>query len=240
MQRYSMQNVPYCLIATLAVLVIAAAPCLAVPMPAVFVPDFTHCDGPTLTTFNLTHELGDGPATNPFPIDERIRVVVASSSDPTLFDCDPDDGIANDYIVRMQNLSPHTWTDLYFVTDEFGSILGQYDGFMVNPAFPSDPRTPAFRIDGTITPGVHNPLRAESAVADELFTPGEVWEFGIVNFNGGVPSFGSIGFGASGLPNPNSNASILANQAPIPEPASACLAIAGALTTIATLRYRWG
>ncbi len=211
---------------------------LAVPMTGVFVPDPLHCDGPNLTDYTLTHELGDGPAANPFPIDERISVTVTPSSDPTLFQCEGDDGIANDYIVRMQNVSPKTWMDLYFVTDEFGSILGQYDGFMLNPAFPNDPSTPAFRIDGTITPGVHNPLRSESVIPDELFTPGEIWEFGIVNFNGGTPSFGSIGFGASGLPNPDSNVSILANPAPIPEPAAGMLAIISLLATTATWRLR--
>ena len=206
----------------------------AVPMPGVFLPDML-CDGPNLTTYALTHELGDGPVANPFPIDERIAVTVAVSQDSRLFQCVADDGIANDYIVEIQNVGPNTWKDLYLVTDEFGQILGQYDGFMQNPAFPNDPLTPAFRIDGTVTPGVHNPLFSESVSPDEYFDPNEVWEFGIVNFNGGTPTFGSIGFGAAGLIDPNSNVSILAN--PVPEPAGASLASA-VLLFLWTVRRR--
>lgn len=195
----------------------------AVPMPGTFQPG-TLCDGPNLTSFELTHELGDGPAANPFPIDERIAVTVTPSQDPRLFECVADDGVSNDFIVNIQNTSTWIWEDLYLVTDEFGGILGQYDGSMTNPAFPTDPDTPAFRIDGTITPGVHNPLFAESLVDDEIFDLGEVWTFGITNFSGGTPTFASIGFGPSGFSDPNSNVSILAN--PVPEPTGANLAVA--------------
>ena len=68
-----------------------------------------------------------------------------------------------------------------------------------------------------MTPGVNNPLLLESGVADEIFSAGETWDFFVVNFTGGVPSFGSVAsFGFGSLPNQFSTASILAN--PVPEP----------------------
>ena len=118
-------------------------------MNGIFHPDPMRCDGPLLPpNFHLTHELGTGTAAQPFPANERIGVSATPSTNPTYFECDSDDGVQNDWTIRITNLSGNSWQDLYLVTDEFGPILGipgQFDGFMENPLFPNDPRTPACR-----------------------------------------------------------------------------------------------
>lgn len=215
------------IIASVAVGQFFYGPVQAVPINGLFQPDPMHCDGPTLPSQMLTHELGDGTAAFPFPINERISVNVQPLPVP-FQSCEPDDGMANDWLIRIVNLSPISWQDLYFVADDFGFVVGNYDGVMLDLSNPGVAPTQAFRIDGTVTAGVNNPLQLETATVNEVFEPGETWVFSLINFKTGVPSFGSVGaFGAGSQQNSASTASILAN--PVPEPSGVFAAAAGLL-----------
>lgn len=197
-----------------------AASAQAVPVQGRYLDIAGACDDPGPRFFQ--HEIGDIPA---FPLDEGI---ISTSTpwlvDPAVVPCAPDDGVANDWLVTMTNVSPFPYADLFFVAD-LGYKVGNFDGEAEDLAFPGF--TDAFRIDGTVTPGVNNPLLFEGGVINEVFSPGETWEFVVVNFTGGPPVFDSAGaFSASSALTPPSNASILARQ--VPEPATLGLLIIGA------------
>jgi hypothetical protein len=216
---------------TVACVALSLAPVArAVPMPGNYVDD-QRCD-PVANT-GLTHELGNVTV---FPANEAFIVSVAPTNQTI---CVPNDGIANDWIVRIVNVSGIAWQDLFFVSDG-GTTVGNADGVMFNPAIATAPPTDAFRIDGTLTvTGMNDNLLSESMASNEIFQPGEIWDFMVSNFNSpgfAPPQFNTIGFGfATPAPSP-SNASILAN--PIPEPAS--LGLIGMVGVAMGMRRRAG
>jgi len=184
----------------------------AVPMPGNFVDD-QRCD--PVSNRSLTHELGNVTV---FPTNEAFIVSVVPTSQTI---CVPNDGIANDWLVRIVNVSGLSWQDLFFVCDG-GVTVGNADGVMFNPAMATAPPTDAFRIDGTLTvTGMNDNLLSESMANNEIFQPGEIWNFMVSNFMSpgfAPPLFNTIGFGFATPAPSTSQASILAS--PIPEPAS--------------------
>ena len=193
----------------------------AVPVSASYV-DLSACDnhGSQL----LKHELGDASV---FPIDEAIIVSAVLAPDPGHFTCASDNGQIDEWRVQITNISPYDYRDLFFVVDA-GLGFSNVDGLiedLANPGF-----TEAFKIDGTVTPGVNNALVFESGPVDEVFQSGETWEFLVTNFDGTpfspAPLFNSPGgFSLSSGGGPPSNASIVANL--VPEPASLGLLLIG-------------
>ncbi len=189
----------------------------AVPVDGFYVED-PRCD--PIPDQPLPHEIGEIA----FPIDELIEVVIV----PGTPICVPDDGIPNDFLVRMTNLSPFPYINLFFVADDFG-LVGNADGTVFDFADPALVPTDAFRIDGTVTvTGLNDNLIFESLVFDEIFSPGETWEFLVTNFGpppplvGPPPVFDSVGaFAGTSAGFPPSTASILATQ--VPEPSTALL-----------------
>jgi hypothetical protein len=192
-------------------------------------PAFTNtpeCDNPRLTA---THELGVQPT---FPVDERIRVSVSTS---TLVVCSrppfagmarPDDGIANSWQVAITNLSPNEYTDLWFVADG-NNLIGNRDG-TVNG---SD----AFRID---TDGNNRPLRSQSRIGPN-FEPNDTWTFIVQDYNWSVgalmPTFGSNGIAGNSVGAADgSTASIIARL--VPEPSTLSLLI-GSLVNLIIIAY---
>lgn len=195
---------------------LAAGQASAIPVQAVYIDDPLGCDQHGAQ--ELTHELGEAAV---FPIDEALAITVTQTTIPSVhFECVPDDGVPNEWVIRIINLSNIAYQDLFFVADE-GASVGNFDGRVEDTTFPGF--TTAFRIDGTVTPGINNPLLSESGPVDEILDPGEIWQFTVTNFSPfAPPSFGSPGtFSASSSLNGASNASILAN--PVPEPASLAL-----------------
>jgi hypothetical protein len=182
----------------------------------------------------LPHEIGE---TAVFPVDELIDVLVFTGT-PI---CVPDDGAPNDFLVSITNLSPFPYVNLFFVADE-DVFVGNSDGVVADLAGAPGIVADAFRIDGTVTvTGLNDNLLFESLAINEIFEPGETWEFLVTNFvvpAGGVPTpvFDSPGlFAGSSVGVPLSNASILATQ--IPEPSTALLLGIG-LSGLAFLRRR--
>jgi hypothetical protein len=198
---------------------------VANPIQGVVVDD-ARCDFVGATLFD---ELGSAPI---FPPGEIIDVNVQPT---TLVVKVPDDGQPNDWRVRIVNLTGQPWGSainrpLFFVANIPFSV-GNADGTADFTPFPGF--SDCFEIDSL---GLNQNLITESMAADNIFMPGESWEFLVTNFlAGGVggwlpPSFRSLGHsvgagGALGL----STASIVAGI-PIPEPASvSMLVVAGGL-----------
>jgi hypothetical protein len=185
----------------------------AVPINGLYTED-PRCDA--IPTQTLSHELGRVPF---FPINEAIDVNVT----PAQFTvCVPDDGIANDWIVSMTNISGVAWKNLFFVANQ-GMTIGNADGSMIDLIGAPGATTDAFRIDGTVTVALNNNLLGESfGPPDEIFSPGEIWRFNVSNFmgvNGGIlpPMFTTPGkFAGSAPVTSTDTASILA--IPVPEP----------------------
>jgi hypothetical protein len=192
-----------------------SAAAFAVPVNGVYIED-GRCEN--LPNWLLTHELGDALT---FPANEAIVVNVIPT--PFLTVCVPDDGIANDFLVQITNVSGSDWVDLYFVGD-LGMQVGNADGALWDTAPLPGAITDAFRIDGTVTAGINNNLLFESIFVDEIFQNGERWDFKVDNFmhpSGVVfpPIIMTPGVFANSDPvvtPPLNTASILAN--PIPEP----------------------
>jgi hypothetical protein len=205
-----------------------ASPAQAVPITGIYHDD-PRCDA--IPNQTLTHELGQNQF---FPLNEALDINVTPA---TFTVCVPDDGIANDWIVQITNISGVTWKNLFFVAD-LGMKVGNADGSMEDAIGAPQVFTDAFRIDGTVTVGLNNNLLGESGPIDEVLQPGEVWRFNVSNFSGpaGAPAFPPIfrtpGVFAGSSPlliPPVSTASILA--IPVPEPTSIGIAccIGGAL-----------
>ncbi len=223
MQTHTQNNTLRQLIAGGAVMSCFAAGAHAVPVVGLYTDSATGCDSHGDQT--LLHELGDAAV---FPIDEALEIIATQVEVPSHFECVPDNGVPDEWVIRITNISPLAYTDLFYVAD-LGVSVGNYDGgiFDVVTLDPGD----AFRIDGTVTPGINNPLLSESGPVDEILDPGETWQFTITNFSlfGVAPSFGSPGgFAATSSPDlAASNSSILANV--VPEPASLSLLALGML-----------
>ncbi len=199
----------------------------AYPVQAQFTGDPAGCD--LVPTTPLTHELGEAAAG--FPINEQI----VASALPTNTTVCGDDGIANDWEVRMVNLSGVSYKDVFFVVDDpYG--VGNWDGYVTD--LTSGAATRSLRIDGTLTiTGSNDNLQAESGLADEIFDPGEQWSFLVTNFMApGAPRFDSIGFGAGSAGGPFSTASILANI--VPEPTALALLALGGVAMLRRTRAR--
>jgi hypothetical protein len=199
----------------------------AVPISGNYLED-ARCD--VIPNQHLTHELGDAAT---FPPNEALLI---SLQQVNFTVCVPDDGVANDWIVQIQNVSGTAWQDLFFVVD-FHVVVGNADGMMEDAIGAPGVFTDAFRIDGTVTAGANNNLLFESGPVDEVLQPGEIWRFAVSNFVA-VTSAGlqppilitpGIFAGSAPFPNTPGNCSILAN--PVPEPAisAGLLVAAGAL-----------
>jgi hypothetical protein len=231
-------NRNHVLVSAVASVLAAGSTAIAVPVNGFYVDD-ARLDNPPNQA--LSHELGEHhPPTFYFPINEGLEITV----NPSPIYIVPDDGIQNDWIVRILNISGQAWTDLFFVAD-LGLSIGNADGSVYDTVPLPGTIVDAFRIDGTVTPGVNNNLLSESMVADEILSPMEVWQFAVTNYadpagTSPPPLFRAPGMFANTEPfgtAPNgSTASILAN--PIPEPGAVAVAALGAgLTLLRRRRY---
>lgn len=122
-------------------------------------------------------------------------------------------------LLSITNSTNRTFSDLWYVADPETSITN-FDGKINSNA--------AFKIDGTVTVNLNNPLISESILTDELFSPGETWKFIIDSYVNAVSvpasQLGSIGVGSdsaeAGITIPVSTGSVIAM---VPEPGTALL-----------------
>lgn len=208
------------LLALVASTLLSAGSALAVPIQAHYV-DSTDCD--TQGEQFPSHELGS--AVSSFPVDELIEVSVQPGS----IVCVGDNGLADDFLVTMTNKGSVAYTDLFFVADS-GSSVGNFDGFIEDIAGPPGAFEQAFKIDGTVTLGANNSLISEDMGINEIFEPGETWQFLVTNFVTPAslppaPVFGSAGAFAGTSAALTSNASIVGT--PVPEPSTGLLVSLG-------------
>jgi len=207
---------------------VAALNAGAVPISGVYVED-SRCD--VVPNQSLKHEIGIAAI---FPGNEAITYFVT----PAQFTvCVPNDGLANDWIVNMTNVSTVFYQDLFFVAD-LGVTVGNSDGSVFDAVLAPGVVTDAFRIDGTVTAGVNMNLLGESFAFDEIFAPGETWRFAVSNYGAlnsagqfAPPDFLTPGIfaGSSPFGQVPGNASILANEV-IPEPGTiSVLLVAGGM-----------
>jgi len=184
---------------------------------------------------NGLHELGNQIASDPtgasyqvpFPNNEWIMSNWIFTEETSCFEPETDDPRIPNVLVSIKNMTGVPWSDLWYVADvgylEPGApgiaetTLTNHDGW-VNGGL-------AFKIDSI---GVNRPLVFESMTVDDIFEPGEQWDFIIQDYWNmfGLPpsAFGSIGVGwgsssfpwPTGIPDPLmlSSGSIIAIPAP--------------------------
>ena len=164
-----------------------------------------------LWTPQWVHELGRNPAgAAPFPQNELIGSYYYNTQTFQYVPCaqNPDNPNILNPVVGIINLTSITWTNVWYVADlQAGGPppIANDDGW-VNGAL-------AFKIDNI---GLNTPLVFESLIPNNIFEPGEVWEFVIqdyVNLNGLAPSaFFTVGVPSG--PDQISSGSIIAIPAP--------------------------
>ena len=146
-------------------LVVLAVLVMATPSAAIEV-EVSHQDRPTcdpLFVPQLVDELG-----LMFPPDELIT---AEDFVTEMVACPSTDSpnIPN-VVVEMRNLTTRSFSDVWYVSDP-ETMISNTDGLVNNEK--------AFRIDSMISnPGGANlPLIFESIAANDIFQPGEIWQF---------------------------------------------------------------
>ncbi len=179
---------------------------------------------------SATEELGDPAVFSAGQQIEHVSTFVSTSA------CAATDNpnLINSLVV-MTNLTHRTWRDLYYVGDP-STVFSNVDG--VGDAGVSNLDGLAFRIDSI---GVNRPLIFESIVADNLFQPGEQWQFIVQDFSspiGAPDSFFSVGFADASVTVIETSAASIVQF--VPEPASALMWLLALLGfAMDRIRPRW-
>lgn len=191
-------------------------------------------------------ELGIGSSggavgvTGPFPKDEEIS---AYSTTEHLTVCQQtDDPDVPDAILRITNLTdpPRSFQELWYVGNP-NTFLSNVDGVVFQAGHEHYGAGKAFRIDRK---GINQPLLSESAKNNNIFEPGETWEFIIQDFAagpigtlaGGAANLASIGVAGGSLLGGDSSGSIIG--IPVPEPSSFMLLMIGLAWPVAYWNQR--
>jgi len=173
------------------------------------------------------HELGTAPVFTAFP-DEFIFADAEFFDIQVCFDTSPDnipdDDLVPNAVIRMSNNTGIAWKEVWYVADE-ETYHSNFDGWVGET---SALMTTAFRIDSKVSDpgGVHHPLIGESMTPDDIFEPGEWWQFVIQDYSNTLGLLASD-LGSIGVPSLNpgvndlSSGSIIA--VPVPEPATMLL-----------------
>ena len=188
--------------------------------------DLPSCDSHGLRA--ATEELGD-PAV--FAPDEQIEHVSTFINQTACVGTD-DPNLPN-ALVQITNLTGREWTDLYYVGDP-STVFSNVDGFGDAGVFPNLTGL-AFRIDSM---GLNRPLIFESVAANDVFEPGETWQFIVQDYMssiGSPDSFFSIGFADASVAVIETSAASVVQF--VPEP-SALWIIAVGLPLLVTSRIR--
>ena len=165
-------------IVTILIVLFAGTTALAYPVTV----DYT--DGPQdpLVVPNFVHELGTSPAFDLFP-EELIEATDTLIDLTVCFDPDtPDDLAVLNTLVTMTNKTNIAWKDVWYVADWDSTTHSNFDGFVFGAGSPL-PGT-AFHIDSKLNNplDIHTPLIAESGLLNDIFEPGETWQFVIQDY----------------------------------------------------------
>lgn len=229
MKRQSLQHVLLLATTTAATAGVAMSSAVANANPVAG--QFTNDSrGDAIADQTLNREIGDSTL---FPIQDGILYHDHRANSPVGV---ADDGIANDWLVHITNITGQSFGNLFFVADA-GAAIGNADGTIEDTIGAPGVKTDAFRVDAT---GTNPNLVMESISNDGILQPGEQWEFVVTNFNTGTQSFaptlispgqfsGSSPLGGLG----GTNASILATV--VPEPSTLSVV---ALMALSALRRR--
>lgn len=139
-----------------------------------------------------TEELGDPMIFSPT---QQIAHAATFLQEPACLPTD-DPNIPN-VVVEIINFTGRSWTDLYYVGDS-PTTFSNVDGIGDAGVF-ADVDGLAFRIDSV---GINRPLIFESAAANDIFEPGEAWQFIVQDYSspvGAADAFFSIGFADASL-----------------------------------------
>jgi len=180
------------------------------------------------------HELGNAPA---FPPDELIDSWTVGV-DPYV-PCPASDfpGVPN-IRVAMVNLTGKAWDTVYYVADWGLTFVSNMDEFVGQAG--TAPPWLAFKIDSL---GENTPLVLESMIADNIWQPGERWEFILQDYwnsaGGLAHQFGSMGIAAGSVGDNIPGGVVSTGSILVPEPAwgFAGMALAG-LVAVVILRRR--
>jgi len=197
----------------------------------------------TLTTFSddpqcdtlfgppVSDEIGEGllgasppfgPPTGPFPSSEELDVV--SQVLGVFGTCPSPNGGGIDSKIEITNLSGKAWEHVVYVSDS-DNDMANYDGFVNGEE--------AMEID---TFGTNVVLTFESIIADDIWQPGETWEFILQDFAAAnLFELGSVGIAATSAASLSTGSIIVWNEEAIggtilPIDTTALL-LAGAQTT---------
>ncbi len=167
------------------------------------------------------HELGFQP---PFPLEQSI--LASSVTWQGHVPCPSEYQGLGAVQISMQNLTGKSWYDVWYVADP-ETQLSNWDEYVGEIGFAA---WKSFKIDNL---GVNTPLVSESLIPDNIFQPGEIWEFVIQEYNNALmapPSaFDSIGIAGASAGFPPSSGSIIAW---VPEPNSGVLLAIGCLVLL--------
>jgi hypothetical protein len=197
-------------ISLFSLIALASSSALAVPIQVIGV-DTPGCD--VLSVPTNMDELGRAA----FPANEHIDSIVVGFSGTPACPMSATAGVAST-IVRIYNLTGTSWTDLHYaaepstqITNDDGAINGLH----------------AFKIDSG--PGqMNNPLIFESMNANQIFEPGEFWDF-LIDGYFNVNNFPEDAFDGIGVPGgPPASGNIVAIPY-VPEPSCAALVLSAAL-----------
>jgi hypothetical protein len=207
-----------------------AAPALGMPLMVV------SQDGPQdpLTIQGAVHELIDNTG---IPIGERIESSHVETTLTACFDGSDDPNVPN-ILVSITNLTGVNWFDLHYVADYDTNppagapaqwvTVSNSDGWIGNNA---NDLSLAFKIDSV---GINRPLVFESMTANQIFEPGETWEFILQDWWRSAQIVGGVGptpLASWGIAAASPNATLSTGSiiAVIPEPTTLSLLALGAL-----------
>jgi hypothetical protein len=179
---------------------------VATPVTVTNIDNFDTCDP---LSGVITEELGDSPE---FPSDERIA---SSANDTSLTTCTSDAETLPNAKVTMTNMTDHTFESVWYVSDP-DTNLANVDGLMNGEE--------AFKIDSV---GINQPLVFESIAFNDIFEPGETWEFLIIDYVNAA-ALPASAFGSAGLVGSASGSDTVSSGSIVtPEPATLSLLALG-------------
>lgn len=191
--------------------------------------DLTTCDNHGLR--NATEELGDPMVFSPGQqIGHDSQTFLGPACPAT------DNPNLPESLVTIVNTTGRFWRDLFYVGDP-STVFTNVDGVGDAGVFP-DLNGLAFRIDSV---GMNRPLIFESMTPDNVFEPGEAWQFIVQDYMspiGPADSFFSIGFADASVAVVDTSAASIVQFIPIPEPAPIAMMFCSLAAALVTRRRR--